>query len=262
LKTLRFALAAAVCGVLAAGTGFAQEKPPSTDAPPAKAGSDAPRGDAAGAGAGGATKSGSDTKAGNAGDRAAVQSPAAGAQTIELSKDAGRKGTTTAPATGTPGPQGVVLSHGINLVTPDGGYAGLLRRANRKALIANNAAKRPVNPLAGTANLPLTHPGREGPIARNAVGLVLPGSGAAGAGPHVPAPPPHAGPSGTGPIGTVVVGGAHPPPTPPNAGVSATLHTAGINGTTMGHIASGPGIIGGPAKDRSGINGTTVRPKY
>jgi hypothetical protein len=268
LKTLRYAVAAAVCGVLATGPSFAQDKSPSTEAPPpAKAGSDAPRGDAAGAGAGGtgAIKSGSDAKAGDAGtsgDRAAVQNPPPGPQTIELSKDAGRKGTTTPSATSTSGPQGVVLSHGINLVTPDNGYAGLLRRANRKALIANNAAKRPVNPLAGTANLPLTHPGREGPMARNAVGLVLPGSGAAGTGPHVPVLPPHAGPSGTGPIGTAVVGGAHLPPTPPGAPAAPALHTAGINGTTMGHIASGPGIIGGPAKDRSGINGTTMRPKH
>jgi hypothetical protein len=263
LKTLRYAVAAAVCGVLATGPGFAQDKSPSTEAPPpAKAGSDAPRGDAAGTGAGtgGAAKSGSDAKAGDAGtsgDRAAVQHPPPGPQTIELSKDAGRKGTP--PATSTPGPQGVVLSHGINLVTPDNGYAGLLRRANRKALIA---AKRPVNPLAGTTNLPLTHPGREGPIARNAVGLVLPGSGAGGAGSHVPVLPPHAGPIGTGPIGTAVVGGGHLPPTPPGAPTAPTMHTAGINGTTMGHIASGPGIIGGPAKDRSGINGTTVRLKH
>jgi len=257
LKTLRFALAAAVCGALAVAPSFAQDKP-GADAPPAKAGSDTPRGDGAGAGAGGPVKGASDTKAGDAGpsgDRVTVQNRPAGPQTIELSKDAGRKGA--APATGTPGPQGVVLSHGINLVTPDNGYAGLLRRANRKALIANNAAKRPVSPLAGTASLPFTHPG---PIARNAVGLVLPGTGAGGADQH--APPPHAGPSGTGPIGTAVVGAGHPPPTPPNAGVSPTLHTAGINGTTMGHLASGPGVIGGPTKDRSSINGTAVRPKH
>lgn len=253
LKTLRYALAAAVCVALAAGTGFAQEKAPTADAAPAKAGTDAPRGDGAGTGASGAVTSGSDAKArdaGTSGDRATVQG---------LSKDVARRGTTMPPATSTPGPQGVVLSHGINLVTPDNGYAGLLRRANRKALIA---AKRPVNPLAGTANLPLTHLTRESPIARNAVGLVLPGSGAGGTGPHVPVPPPHAGPSGTGPIGTAVVGGGHLPPTPPNAAISPILHTAGINGTTIGHIASGPGIIGGPAKDRSSINGTAVRLKH
>ncbi len=183
LKALRYALAAAVCGVLATGTGFAQEKAPSGDAVAAKAGSDAPRGDAPGAGGSGAIKSGSDAKAGDAGtsgDRATVQNHPASPQTIELSKDAGHKGTppaatTLTPGGPTPGSQNVTSSHGgINLVTPHNGYAGLLRRANRKALIANNAAKRPVNPLAGTANLPLTHPGREGPMARNAVGLVMP----------------------------------------------------------------------------------------
>jgi hypothetical protein len=262
LKTLRFALAAAVCGVLATGTGFAQEKAPSAEAPLPKAGSDAPRSDAAAAGGNGAARSGSDAKAGDTGtsaDRVTVQAPPVGPQTIELSKDAARKVTTMPPATSTPGPQGVVLSHGINLVTPDNGYAGLLRRANRKALIA---AKRPVNPLGGTANLPLAHPGRDGPIARNAVGLVVLGGGVGGTGLHVPVPPPHAGPNGTGPIGTAVVGGGHLLPTPPSAAISATLHTAGINGTTMGHIASGPGIIGGPTKDRSSINGTTVRTKH
>jgi hypothetical protein len=30
----------------------------------------------------------------------------------------------------------------------------------------------------------------------------------------------------------------------------------------MGHIASGPGYIGGPAKDRSGISGTAMRPRH
>jgi hypothetical protein len=32
---------------------------------------------------------------------------------------------------------------------------------------------------------------------------------------------------------------------------------AGINGTTMGH--AGLGGVGGPAKDRSGINGSAYR---
>lgn len=39
-------------------------------------------------------------------------------------------------------------------------------------------------------------------------------------------------------------------------------HAAVISGTTVSHIASGPGYLGGPAKDRSGINGTAIRPKY
>jgi hypothetical protein len=266
LKTLRYAVAVVVCCALAADSGFAQEKAPGSDAPAAKAGSDAPRGDGLGAGAGLTSKGASDTRVSDTGDRGAGPSRPTGPQTIELGKDAGRKGP---PAPGTPGPTppNVTLSHGINLVTPDNGYAGLLRRANRKALIAN-AANKPVGPMtAAAANPPLPHSGREG--ARNAVGLVVPaGNGAAGtgAGQHPLPSPVHngTGPSGTGVIGTgsaAVGGGADPrhlTTTPPGV----ALHTAGINGTTMGHIASGPGIIGGPAKDRSAINGTVVRSKH
>jgi hypothetical protein len=277
LKTLRYALAAAVCGVLAMGPGFAQEKAPSADAPPPKAGSDAPRGYAAGAGAGGggATKSGSDAKAGDAGtsgDRATVQNHPASPQTIELSKDAGHKGTppattTLTPGGPTPGSQNVTSSHGgINLVTPDNGYANLLRRANRKALIAN-VPKKP-SPLAGAApKSQITNSSNDVVVPRNAVGLVMPPPGT---GQSVPAPK-RAGGIGIGAIGNGLVGGAvvggsaevrHLPPTPSNAAIPPTVHTAGVNGTTMGHIASGPSMIGGPAKDRSGINGTTVRPRY
>jgi hypothetical protein len=266
LKTLRYAAAAVICCALAVGSGFAQETAPSAGGPPAKAGSDAPRGDGAGPGGAPATNAGSDTKAGNTGDRGAGPShTTTGPQTIELGRDA-RKGP---PATGTPVlpslPQSVTLSHGINLVTPDNGYAGLLRRANRKALIAN-APKKPVGPLTATAATPPLPHGREG--VRNAVGLLVPAGSSAvgtGAGQHVLSSMPHnvAGPSGTGAIGT---GGAaagadarHLTTTTP-PGVA--MHTAGINGTTMGHIASGPGMIGGPVKDRSAINGTGVRPKH
>jgi hypothetical protein len=257
LKTLRYAVAAVVCGAVAAGSGFAQEKAPSADAPAAKAGSDAPRGD--GAGAGSTSKGASDAKASDTGDRGAGPSHATGPQTIEFGRDAGRKGP---PATGTPGPtppsQNVTLSHGINLVIPDNGYAGLLRRANRKALIAN-AAKKPLNPLTtAAASPPLPHSGREG--VRNAVGLMVPAGSSAigtGAGQHVQPSQVY---NGTGPGGAAAAGtdSRHLTTTPP----SVALHTAGINGTTMGHIASGPGIIGGPVKDRSAINGTTVRPKH
>jgi hypothetical protein len=259
VKTLRFAFAVAACAVLAAAPAVAQDAAPqNADAP--KAGSDSARGD--GAAAGGATKGGSDSKAGDAGppgDHGTSQSHApAGPQGIELSKDGRKAANTTAIGTTgtTPGPHGVTLSHGINLVTPDNGYAGLLRRANRKALIAN-AAKKPTGTLAGigTGTSPqLTHPGREGALARNAVGLVVPGGGGAGAG--------GAGPHGVGAIGTGgVVAVAHPT-TLPNVVTAPTVHAAGINGTTIGHLASGPGIIGGPAKNVSSINGTTVRPKH
>jgi hypothetical protein len=260
VKTLRFAFAMAACAVLAGAPAMAQDAAPqNADAP--KAGSDSARGDGAGAAGGGATRGGSDTKANDAGppgDHGTSQSHApAGSRGIELSKD-GRKGTNTA-TTGTlgttPAPHGVTLSHGINLVTPDNGYAGLLRRANRKALIANSE-KKPTGPSAGigTGTTQLTRPGREGALARNAVGLVVPGGSGAGAG--------GAGQHGVGAIGTGgVVAGGHPM-TVPNVVTAPTVHAAGINGTTIGHLASGPGIIGGPAKNVSSINGTTVRPKH
>jgi hypothetical protein len=42
----------------------------------------------------------------------------------------------------------------------------------------------------------------------------------------------------------------------------APSHAAVISGTTVSHIASGPGYLGGPAKDHTGINGTAIRPKH
>jgi len=46
------------------------------------------------------------------------------------------------------------------------------------------------------------------------------------------------------------------PPAPP-------LSRAAINGTAMGQrVSSSPVAIGGPARDRAGINGTLVKPRY
>lgn len=39
------------------------------------------------------------------------------------------------------------------------------------------------------------------------------------------------------------------------------IGATGINGTTIGHTASGSGSIGGPAKNLSGIDGTAMRPR-
>jgi hypothetical protein len=93
---------------------------------------------------------------------------------------------------------------------------------------------------------------------RNAIGVALPGM----------PPPGHAlagvttGTRTTG-IGTPAgsVGNQTPQMrAPTNAGPA--LHGAAINGTTMGRMAAGPGSIGGPAKDHSGINGTLMRPRF
>jgi hypothetical protein len=44
--------------------------------------------------------------------------------------------------------------------------------------------------------------------------------------------------------------------------VAAALHGGGVNGTTNGRMAFGPASVGGPAGDRSGIIGTSVRTKH
>jgi hypothetical protein len=65
--------------------------------------------------------------------------------------------------------------------------------------------------------------------------------------------------TGSGPAVGGADGAAHSMLAPKNAGIA--LRGTGINGTTMGRMATGPGLIGGPARDYSGINGTLIRPK-
>jgi len=59
------------------------------------------------------------------------------------------------------------------------------------------------------------------------------------------------------------VSGAQPAGATPFTGNAGTLHAntlAAVNGTGMTHVGSGPGVIGGPARNQSGgINGTTFR---
>jgi hypothetical protein len=52
------------------------------------------------------------------------------------------------------------------------------------------------------------------------------------------------------------------PSLPSSAVAAAPSHAAVISGTTVSPITSGPGYLGGPAKDRFGINGTAIRPKH
>jgi hypothetical protein len=65
-----------------------------------------------------------------------------------------------------------------------------------------------------------------------------------------------------GALGSRMEGNFHAPSNPPNKLGSAPASTAGVNGTTISHIASGPAHVGGAAHNISGINGTTVRPKF
>ena len=150
-------------------------------------------------------------------------------------------------------------SHGIDPVTPQGGSAGLQRRANLKALVAGapRQAAGPPTAHARVAPLPM-HPGTAAP--RNAIGVAMPSIGLPG----------HDMASTTTQAGTRLTGfgsaagnaGAETRRMPVPASAPPALHGAAINGTTMGRMSSGPGSIGGPAKDRSGINGTLIRPKH
>jgi hypothetical protein len=162
----------------------------------------------------------------------------------------------------------LIGGRGAEPVRLEGGSASLQRRANRKSLIAT-APNMPAAPSAHIGAIPpFELPGAEGGPARNAVGVVVPGGGQ-GFGRAVPGSIAPAGigkRSGVAGAGTATgnVGGADArrSTTPPNPVTSLVAHTSGINGTTMGHIASGPGSIGGPAKDHAGINGTTMRPRH
>ena len=233
VKTLGFAFAMALCTVLAAGPGYAQE-----GAPPAGSDRDPPRGD--GAGGSGSIGSGADSKGG---------APAGGLNTP-------------------PGNPGGTLDRGGAPVRLEEGFSGLQRRANRKALIAN-APKAPAGIVTNAGiNAPFRRTGADGG-ARNAVGMAVPGGQGrtppeigthAGAGVTGVAAP-HVGAIGVAaPVGHV--GDLRRPTVPPSPAMVPPPHVTGINGSTMGHIASGPGSVGGPAKDRAVINGTSIRPKH
>jgi hypothetical protein len=273
VKAIGFSLVVAVCAVLSAGPGRAQE-----DAPKAGSDHDAPR---AGIGDGGTVVGGADTKRSDSvGNRGAGQNqPAEGDMAhpglpshAGPGADASRKGT-AAPmgALGaTSGNQGAALEPGVAPVRLDSGLTGLQRRAIRKVLTANAPKQLAAPSVNVTAAAPVTRPGADGGAMRNAIGVVVTGGqGARGAVAGLTA---HAGTgaSGQGPGATGVgvaagnVGGVdgRRPALPLGAVTGPTAQATGINGTTMGHIASGPGYIGGPAKDRSGINGTAVRPKH
>jgi hypothetical protein len=116
------------------------------------------------------------------------------------------------------------------------GAAGLWRRANVKTLIVNapsNAGAPAVTPRTGP-------PPRLGfNVSRNAIGSALPTADTSAA---------------TGHAGNRTVQ-IHVPANPAPRG-------AAINGTTMNRIGAGPGYIGGPARNHTGINGTSMRPRY
>lgn len=164
--------------------------------------------------------------------------------------------------------------HGIDLRTPDGGFTGnatVRRHAEHKSLIprppkiVNPAATNVVRRAAVAPGAPL----------RDAIGALQPPGGAPGLPAHeqgvaalsskVPVqaegPTTSSGvPSGA--LGTGTGGGGAPRTVPVHiVPPNQAPNSAAINGTTIARLAAGSGMIGGQAKDRSGINGTTIRPR-
>jgi hypothetical protein len=157
----------------------------------------------------------------------------------------------------------VEAPHGIDLVRPDDGYGnpGLRRRATRSSLIAlsQNKKSRILPPVVVPPHLPSFS---AAPIERprNSAGVELPvGTGIAKPDSlHTVAGLP----ANTGLAGNslgISTNETH------RAGIHVTtsstvLPVTGINGTNLGH--AGASGIGGPAKNRTGINGSALRPRY
>jgi len=152
---------------------------------------------------------------------------------------------------------------GIDLVRPDDGYGnpGLRRRATRSSLIAlsQNKKSRILPPVVLPPHLPSVS---AAPIEhlRNSAGVALPvGTGIAKPDSlHTVAGLP----ANTGLAGNslgISTNETH------RAGIHVTTSSTmppvtGINGTNLGH--AGASGIGGPAKDRTGINGSALRPRF
>jgi hypothetical protein len=151
------------------------------------------------------------------------------------------------------------------------GFTGVQRRANRNALIAN-VPKIPGRPPASIGiSAPFKFSGPNGGTGRNPASVVAPGASSSTLAPpslgrNAPdlRTPAATGVNSVGSVAAVTGASAawHRPSLPSSAVVGAPSHAAVISGTTVSHIASGPGYLGGPAKDRSGINGTAIRPRY
>jgi hypothetical protein len=157
----------------------------------------------------------------------------------------------------------VEAPHGIDLVRPDDGYGnpGLRRRATRSSLIAviQNKKARMLPPVVVPPHLPSFS---AAPIERprNSAGVALPvGTGTAKPDSlHTVAGLPANTGLAANSLG-ISTNETH------RAGIHVTTSSTvtpviGINGTNLGH--AGANGIGGPAKDRTGINGSALRPRF
>jgi len=141
------------------------------------------------------------------------------------------------------GPAAALTSRDIEPFTPQRAPAGLQRRANLKTLIANALGRTAGAPPGAVRTAPL--PVRSAALQRNAIGVTMTGV-------HLPG---HGMTSVTLPAGNRLANMGTPNP-------SGALRGGGINGATMKHMSAGPGLIGGPAKNLSGINGTLMPSKH
>jgi hypothetical protein len=141
--------------------------------------------------------------------------------------------------------------HDIDLVRHDDGYINLRRRATRPSLVAAKKKLQIVPPVAVTSH-PSVPAGATVEPVRNSAGVTVPAvkkPDPIAAVPEVAAKPGLAKNS----VG-LSVNEIHRPEVHVTA-TGAVVPVTGINGTTMGH--AGVGGIGGPAKDRSAIGGST-----
>jgi hypothetical protein len=139
----------------------------------------------------------------------------------------------------------------IDLVRHDDGYINLRRRATRPSLVAAKKKLQIVPPVAVTSH-PSVPAGATVEPVRNSAGVTVPAvkkPDPIAAVPEVAAKPGLAKNS----VG-LSVNEIHRPEVHVTA-TGAVVPVTGINGTTMGH--AGVGGIGGPAKDRSAIGGST-----
>jgi hypothetical protein len=272
MQLLGVTFAVMLCAALAAAPGLAQHA--ATD----RSGRDASHLEGGSAGDDAATKSEAHFNGVDpAGDRGnANRSRAGDASHIGVSAhdgsgiEANRAGAAPASAPGmiTPG-----ASAGAN--TDLGpirleGFTGPQHRPIPNALIANAPKISGRPPAAIGIGTPPMLSGANRGSARNAVSVVVPGAassalGTPGLGRNAPDLRTSAvmGGHAVGSAATTIAGAAwHRPGLPSSPVTGASPHAAVISGTTVSHIASGPGYLGGPAKDRSGINGTAIRPKY
>ncbi len=194
----------------------------------------------------------------------------------EVGRDAGPKVPATVGKTGAATGAAV---RGIDLVRPDGGYAGLRRRATRSSLIANAPKKVPaiVPPGNIVVHTPISLPAV---AAKNAIGVTVPGTGVQNlAVAHPSTGVMVNGNAANGYVAKTSIGGntgevrhENPPPVPkspvPKSPVptpvpmSGAIHATGLSGTAMGHPTVNAAALGGPAHNVSGIGGASVRPRY